>query len=102
MRPSLFRGNSSARCPSRETAGGKKKEPPTEVDGSSQAPRTEILCNDALAAPPIPRLRTFRFIDKAAQCLARNGCCSLRTALASICRTRSRVTEKICPTSSSV
>ncbi len=32
----------------------------------------------------------------------RTGCCSLRTALASICRTRSRVTEKILPTSSSV
>ena len=27
----------------------------------------------------------------------RTGCCSLRTALASICRTRSRVTEKILP-----
>ena len=32
----------------------------------------------------------------------RVGCWSLRTALASICRTRSRVTEKILPTSSRV
>ena len=30
------------------------------------------------------------------------GCCSLRTAFDSICRTRSRVTLKIFPTSSSV
>ena len=33
---------------------------------------------------------------------ARTGCCSLRMALASTCRTRSRVTLKILPTSSSV
>ena len=32
----------------------------------------------------------------------RAGACSLRTALASICRMRSRVTLKMCPTSSSV
>jgi hypothetical protein len=32
----------------------------------------------------------------------RAGACSLRTALASICRIRSRVTLKMCPTSSSV
>ena len=32
----------------------------------------------------------------------RTGCCSFRTALASICRTRSRVTLKIRPTSSRV
>jgi len=32
----------------------------------------------------------------------RTGCCSFATALASICRTRSRVTLKIRPTSSSV
>ena len=35
-------------------------------------------------------------------CLLRTGCCSLRTAFASICRTRSRVTLKIRPTSSRV
>ena len=35
-------------------------------------------------------------------CLARTGCRSFRTAFASICRTRSRVTRKIRPTSSSV
>src|SRR3989441_7058474 len=32
----------------------------------------------------------------------RDGCRSLRSALASICRIRSRVTAKSCPTSSSV
>ena len=32
----------------------------------------------------------------------RKGCCSFRTALDSICRTRSRVTEKTLPTSSKV
>ena len=39
---------------------------------------------------------------KPLSCLARTGCCSLRTALASICRTRSRVTLKMRPTSSRV
>jgi hypothetical protein len=33
---------------------------------------------------------------------ARTGCCNLRMAFASTCRTRSRVTLKIRPTSSSV
>ena len=37
-----------------------------------------------------------------ASCRARLGCCSVRSALLSIWRTRSRVTEKILPTSSSV
>jgi len=35
-------------------------------------------------------------------CLLRDGCRSLRRAFASICRMRSRVTSKSCPTSSSV
>ena len=39
---------------------------------------------------------------KPSSCRLRTGCCSLRTALASIWRTRSRVTLKIRPTSSSV
>src|SRR5262245_11279926 len=39
---------------------------------------------------------------KPSSCRLRTGCCSLRTALASIWRTRSRVTLKMRPTSSSV
>lgn len=39
---------------------------------------------------------------KLARARARYGCWSLRTAFDSICRTRSRVTEKILPTSSRV
>ena len=39
---------------------------------------------------------------KPSSCRLRTGCCSLRTALASIWRTRSRVTLKIRPTSSRV
>ena len=39
---------------------------------------------------------------KPTNCWLRHGCCSLRTALASICRIRSRVTLKMWPTSSNV
>ena len=45
---------------------------------------------------------TFARSRKPSSCLQRTGCCSLRTAFASIWRTRSRVTLKMRPTSSSV
>src|SRR6187402_3085043 len=59
--------------------------------------RIQLLLNSSTyaAAADTPATNGSRY-------LLRTGFCSLATALASICRTRSRVTLKIRPTSSSV
>src|SRR3954471_23810378 len=60
-------------------------------DGTRSVPATLAYA----AAADTPATNGSRY-------LLRTGFCSLATALASICRTRSRVTLKIRPTSSSV
>ena len=75
------------------------------------AQSSELLRSDNPQSPIPPPPHTFStagqrrghgVIEEAVELLRRIGCCRERTALVSICRTRSRVTEKILPTSSSV
>ena len=78
-----------------------------EPNGPRRTP-TESRCPMETNQPPMdqplmvqPPL-SFSRSKKPSSLRARTGCCSLRMALASTWRTRSRVTLKILPTSSSV
>src|SRR5205814_1283476 len=67
------------------------------LTGGTPVPRGRAL-NKKTAGPFGPAVAChFRMLPsrKPSSCRLRTGCCSLRTALASICRTRSRVTLKM-------
>ena len=75
--------------------GHKKRHCPRSVErGQAVSHATDLSDRDHWS-----RIRQSR---KPTSSWLRLGCWSLRTALASICRMRSRVTLKMCPTSSSV
>jgi len=96
----VFRPGKADRAPNRSKTWLRRPKGASQTTASiARTYRTPSWLPTTNPAPPAAFIEPLR---KPSSLRARTGCWSLRMALASTCRTRSRVTLKIRPTSSSV
>ncbi|GEM_PF-2576218 len=93
-------GNKPHRRGDSRSLRGRRDVPPAALPHA--AARAFRPCDSTAASRPCVQCGMVMFSRNPSSLRARTGCWSLRMAFASTCRTRSRVTLKIFPTSSSV